>query len=565
MGNKTKIRSQQAGKGAHEDAPATTDKPSFLTGGASIDPTLASLFETSAGPVKIPSVRSSRDAAVMSGAKKANGPEEEDDEELSAADDNDDEELSELGAQSGDEDEEMEDIEEESGDDNKSTPQDMDASTTSRKRKRRAEDNLEDSYMRRIAQEEAKEEAKRRSEKAKRVKLEDKEGRDGSDGEEGESSQEEDGSPPPKHETVSGDGEAAIIDKSNRTVFLGNVSTKAIKSKSAKKTLLAHLASFLSTLPEAEVPHKIESIRFRSTPYTSGGGIPKRASYAHKEIMDETTPSTNAYVVYTTAQAARKAPAALNGTVVLDRHLRVDSVAHPAPVDNKRCVFVGNLDFIDQEPEDDDEEEEEKKKKKKKPSVPADVEEGLWRTFNEETKGVTQGSRRGNVESVRVVRDRATRVGKGFAYVQFYDPNCVEAALLLDGKKFPPLLPRKLRVTRARKVQKRREGTGANARELGVGAARLSLQGRATKLLGRAGAAKLKEVGSHPKSKPDEPFVFEGYRASEGSRGAEGAPRFKVKTKSRGASKGKPKTRSSRRAAAYKAAGGRKGAQERKP
>lgn len=50
MGNKTKIRSQQAGKGAHEDAPATTDKPSFLTGGASIDPTLASLFETSVSP-----------------------------------------------------------------------------------------------------------------------------------------------------------------------------------------------------------------------------------------------------------------------------------------------------------------------------------------------------------------------------------------------------------------------------------------------------------------------------------------------------------------------------------
>ncbi|GAD92683.1 RNA binding protein [Paecilomyces variotii No. 5] len=555
MGSKSKVRSQEAGKGAQKDAAANADKPSFLTGGASIDPNLASLFESSAGPVKIPSVKSTRDVAVMSGAKNANGAEEQDDEELSS--------LDEESAQSGDEDEEMEDIEDESADNDNSATHDIDTSTTSRKRKRKAEDNLEESYMRRIAQEEAKEEAKRRSEKAKRVKV-DKDGEDdSSDVGEGESSEEEDGSAPPKHETVTGDAEAAVIDKSNRTVFLGNVSTKAIKSKSAKKTLLTHLASFLSTLPEADVPHKVESLRFRSTPFTSGGGVPKRAAYAKKEIMDETTPSTNAYVVYTTAQAARKAPAALNGTVVLDRHLRVDSVAHPAPVDNKRCVFVGNLDFIDQEPEDDEEEEE--KKKKKKPAVPADVEEGLWRTFNAETKGVTQGSKRGNVESVRVVRDRATRVGKGFAYVQFYDPNCVEAALLLDGKKFPPLLPRKLRVTRARKVQKRREGTGANARELGVGAARSSLQGRATKLLGRAGAAKLKEAGSHPKSKTAEPFIFEGYRASEGSRGAEGAPRLKVKTKSRGASKGKPKTRSSRRAAAYKAAGGRKGAQERKP
>lgn len=501
----------------------------------------------------------------MSGGKKSDGPEE--DLEDTEEDDNegaDDEEGSNQDAQSSDEDEEMEDIEDVSGGDDESSPQDKELSTSSRKRKRGGvDDNLEESYMRRIAQEEAKEEVKRHAQKAKRLKADDKEENDdSSDAEENESSGEEDGgSPPPKHEALTGDAQAAIIDKSNRTVFLGNVSTKAIMSKSAKKTLLTHLSSFLSTLPEAEVPHKVESLRFRSTAYTAAGGAPKRAAYAKKELMNETTPSTNAYVVYTTAQAARKASAALNGTVVLDRHLRVDSVAHPAPVDNKRCVFVGNLDFVDQEPEDDDEDDE-KKKKKKKPTVPADVEEGLWRTFNEETRGVSQVSGRGNVESVRVVRDRTTRVGKGFAYVQFYDPNCVEAALLLDGKKFPPLLPRKLRVTRARKVQKRRESgpaSGANSRELGVGSAHSSLRGRAAKLLGRAGAAKLKEGGSGPKSKSNEPFIFEGYRASEG------APKFKIKTKSRGAAKGKPKTRSSRRAAAYKTAGGRKGAKERNP
>lgn len=50
MGNKNKSRSQEAEKEARENATAaatTTDKPSFLTGGASIDPTLASLFEKS--------------------------------------------------------------------------------------------------------------------------------------------------------------------------------------------------------------------------------------------------------------------------------------------------------------------------------------------------------------------------------------------------------------------------------------------------------------------------------------------------------------------------------------
>jgi nucleolar protein 12 len=44
------------------------------------------------------------------------------------------------------------------------------------------------------------------------------------------------------------------------------------------------------------------------------------------------------------------------------------------------------------------------------------VEEGLWRTFGQQ----------GKVENVRVVRDPKTRVGKGFAYVQFY----VSSALL---------------------------------------------------------------------------------------------------------------------------------------
>ena len=124
--------------------------------------------------------------------------------------------------------------------------------------------------------------------------------------------------------------------------------------------------------------------------------------------MDTTTHSTNAYAVYTTKVACREAAKRLNGTTVLDRHLRVDQVAHPAKTDHKRCVFVGNLDFVD----DDSnirEDAEDRKAKKSKSRKPADVEEGLWREF----------SKVGTVESVRVIRDQKTRVGKGFAYVQF--------------------------------------------------------------------------------------------------------------------------------------------------
>jgi nucleolar protein 12 len=402
----------------------------------------------------------------------------------------------------------------------------------SRKRKRNA-DNLEDAYMQKLAREEQKDNAKRKAEKTSKDEAEDE---DNDSNKSAESDDDDDDEPLPAHETVSGAAEATELDKSNRTVFLGNVSNSAITSKGDRKTLLTHVSSFLSTLPKSDTPHKVESIRFRSTAYGTKLGVPRRAAFAHKEIMDTTASSTNAYIVYSTSLAAQKAPRALNGTVVLDRHLRVDNVAHPSAIDNKRCVFVGNLDFVGQETADDEE-----GAKKKKPSAPADIEEGLWRTFNAQTgASEKKNAGGGNVESVRVVRDQATRVGKGFAYVQFYDANCVEAALLLNGKKFPPLLPRKLRVTRARKASKKREPNPPRGAPT-ADSARNTLRGRAKKLLGRAGASKVND---------GKPFIFEGQRAVEKT----DQPKAK---KARGGSKGRPNNRSSRRAASYRASGGK--------
>ncbi|PYH46657.1 rRNA-processing protein NOP12 [Aspergillus saccharolyticus JOP 1030-1] len=505
-------------------AKAETSVP-LLGTSAPIDPSLASLFATSAGPVKAPVIRKPAENRA---------PENQ-------QDDNSEDEISEA------EDEEMEEApgaESESG----SVPAVKASESASRKRKRAPAEEVEDSYMRRIEKEQQKEESKRLEEKAKRQKVEegkiegDSDQTDESDSQ-SDTENENEETAMLKHESLTGAAENAELDKSNRTVFLGNVSNEAIKSKSAKKILLKHLGSFLESLPESTGPHKVESVRFRSTAFASGAKVPKRAAFANKEVLDDTTPCTNAYAVYSTVQAARKAPAALNGTIVLDRHLRVDSVAHPAKIDNKRCVFVGNLDFIDNEAKPDDE-------KKKKKRAPADVEEGLWRVFNAHTGGSKKdGSGKGSVESVRVVRDSATRVGKGFAYVQFYDQNCVEEALLLEGKQYPPMLPRKLRVSRAKKVMKKRdEGGSKQGQALGV--ADKTLQGRAGKLFGRAGAAKVKAAGKTSISQNS--LVFEGQRATEG------ASRIRVKTKSRG-SKAKRNSRSSKRAAAYKAAGGKKG------
>lgn len=430
-----------------------------------------------------------------------------------------------------DSDQEMQDAEDESD----ASGSEVDT-RVSRKRKRAAADNLEDVYMQKITREEQKEEAKRKAESSKKRKAA-KSDKDSNASQEDDSS--DDDSAPPMHESLTGEQEATELDKSSRTVFLSNVSNTAITTGSAKKTLLKHLSSFLSSLPKSDTPHKVESIRFRSTAYGTKLGVPRRAAFAQKEVMDSTTSSTNAYAVFSTKLAAQKAPGALNGTVVLDRHLRVDSVAHPSAIDNKRCVFVGNLDFVDLENTAGEDGE----SPKKKPSTPADIEEGLWRTFNAHTgTGGQKNAGGGNVESVRVVRDQATRIGKGFAYVQFFDSNCVEAALLLNGKKFPPLLPRTLRVVRARKLNKKRDSERrSGGRNEGT---RDTLGGRSSKLFGRAGAAKIRD-GAASKS-----FIFEGQRAVAGT------GQLKVRTKSRGASKGK---RSSRRAAAYRAGGGRAG------
>lgn len=297
------------------------------------------------------------------------------------------------------------------------------ASTSTRKRKRKEqEDNVEESYMQRLAAEDVKDQRQCRQGLAQKKSMVDN-GVDGSDGkgtendgvcnpENEEISAVTDGDdeslPIPEHESIGSSKDIVDLEKASRTVFLANVSTLVIKSKASKRVLLDHLASFFPSLPAHKPAHKVESIRFRSTAFATSS-VPKKAAFAKKELMDSTTKSTNAYAVYSTALAAREATKRLNGTTVLERHLRVDGVAHPAKTDHRRCVFVGNLGFVDDESTIRATEDEDSNKKPRKAKEPGDIEEGLWRQF----------SKVGTVESVRVVRDKTTRVGKGIAYVQF--------------------------------------------------------------------------------------------------------------------------------------------------
>ncbi|GKT63452.1 LOW QUALITY PROTEIN: nucleolar protein 12 [Colletotrichum tofieldiae] len=569
--------------------------------GKAIDPTLDALFASSAGPVKAP--KKTRYSELPAPKAKTDPKPADSDEELPDADEGDDEELSELGsdddidlddiAEDESSSEADEDAEEESDDEEEEeAPEPAPKAKKERKRKR-DEDDIEGKYLSKLAEAEEKEQP---AEKRTKKETKDEEAGEEAASETSSEGEDSDEETPLVHESLAADAKTKAkdseVEKANRTVFLSNVASDAIDNKASKRTLEAHLSSVLDK--DATPPQKIESIRFRSIAF-SGGALPKRAAYITKSLMKETTKSANAYVVFSTPAAARKVCAELNGTVVLDRHLRVDSVAHPAPTDHRRCVFVGNLGFIDDETilSTNDEGETVQKKRTK---VPADVEEGLWRTF---------GKHAGKVENVRVVRDPKTRVGKGFAYVQFYyihpptmliqaetdekkDGNHVEAALLLDGKKYPPMLPRIMRVTRAKAPHKtalamERTNKARAAQSGGPGAPgstkyrakitpeQQSKAGRAARLLGRSGANRERlgdrgdrgkprapgnGSGAVPKDemKAPEDFIFEGRRASA----KDGRPKdlkFNKRNKPKGGGgvkKSKPTGRGAKRAAEWK-------------
>ncbi|KAI1460323.1 hypothetical protein F4805DRAFT_417212 [Annulohypoxylon moriforme] len=547
-------------------------KPGLAASTKAIDPTLDALFATSAGPVQVPPKTRYAEPPPPK-EKKSEAVASDSDDDIEAGEELDDESLSEL-------DEDIDEIEvEDIASDKDATSENEEPTEASavskkkdRKRKRKDEhDDLEDKYMRKLAEDTEKEarfDKRRKGETGQAIN-------DTTSEKKGDSDEDE---APIIHESLqekTEDHADVELDKANRTLFLGNISIEAITSSKAKKLLMSHLSSPLSELNSTGEEHKIESIRFRSTAYSTGA-VPKRAAFITKSVMSATTKSTNAYVVYSTPQAARIALKALNGSVILDRHMRVDSVAHPTAVDNRRCVFVGNLGFVDDETVLNINAEGETTTKKRT-KVPSDIEEGLWRTFSEHA---------GRMESVRVPRDPKTRVGKGFAYVQFYDANDVESALLLDGKKFPPMLPRALRVSRAKDPRKtalamertmkaKLEASNGRDKKLNstkhipkVTPEQQSLVGRAGKLLGRAGAARqrheLKGDRRQPRQrresaingafKTPEQIVFEGRRASE----KDGKPRDlkfgKTKGK-KGVVKSKTKNRGARRAAEWRKKG----------
>ena len=188
-------------------------------------------------------------------------------------------------------------------------------------------------------------------------------------------------------------------DIKERTLFVGNVSVPP-DAKSLRRLFIKHGKASVS------------SVRIRSVA-RSNPKMPKRSAVLAGAFHPDRL-SCNAYVVMANVEAAERARVALHGTVWQDRHLRVDFVSEKAtvgPGKNDTSVFVGNL------------------------ALTADEED--VRAFF---------SVCGVIDDVRIVRDKDSGMGKGFAFVRFTTRDSVPNALALHEAV---LGERKLRVFKA--------------------------------------------------------------------------------------------------------------------
>ncbi|KAK9873988.1 hypothetical protein WA026_002336 [Henosepilachna vigintioctopunctata] len=171
-------------------------------------------------------------------------------------------------------------------------------------------------------------------------------------------------------------------EESLRTIFVGNVPLSANKTR-FKRFFMKY--------------GKVESVRFRCPPIKNMK-IPTKVSIIKKEF-DPDRKSWVSYVKFETEADAKNALKA-NGEIFKDHHIRVSLCKSDEKRDESRAIFIGNLPH---KAEDDE----------------------LWKAFD----------CCGKIESVRIVRDKHTGLGKGFAFVNFLNSDSVQLALELENVK----------------------------------------------------------------------------------------------------------------------------------
>ncbi|RHY21547.1 hypothetical protein DYB32_009783 [Aphanomyces invadans] len=196
--------------------------------------------------------------------------------------------------------------------------------------------------------------------------------------------------------TAKGDDDGSVDEKDVRTIFVGNVSLEATPNDLKK-----HFTPC----------GKVESVRLRSVP-VAGCKVDQNGKQnlvkkvcTNKKLFVEGRDSCNAYVVFVD-ESSVDAALQLNGS----KCLRVDR--KNVSMDAKRTVFVGNLAFT---ATDDD-------------------------VRNHFEKALREDADTPAVESVRIIRDKSTHLGKGFGY----DVSTAAKALSLHESKMGK---REIRVT----------------------------------------------------------------------------------------------------------------------
>ncbi|XP_014270232.1 RNA-binding protein 34 [Halyomorpha halys] len=174
---------------------------------------------------------------------------------------------------------------------------------------------------------------------------------------------------------------AELEERENRTIFVGNL----------PKTVERHqLQKWFSRFG------KVECVRLRSAPIADLE-LPKKVAVIKKSFHDNRS-NIHAYIRYKDVEGAQNALQA-NCTKYNDYVIRVDHARHKGGYDGKKAVFVGNVPF----------------------SIEENSLIGLF-------------SKCGEIDGVRIIRDKETGVGKGFAYVNFKCTSSVPLALKLDGE-----------------------------------------------------------------------------------------------------------------------------------
>ncbi|XP_075222700.1 RNA-binding protein 34-like isoform X1 [Lycorma delicatula] len=178
-----------------------------------------------------------------------------------------------------------------------------------------------------------------------------------------------------------------------RTIFVGNL-PKSVSRKKLKKLFSKY--------------GPVESARLRCSAINISH-LPRSIAVSKRDFHPKAT-SVFGFVKFVNKSSVDESLKA-NGTVYEEHHLRVDRITSDKTESTQNSVFLGN--------------------------VPFDV-------ADNDVRKVFEGC--GEIESVHIIRDNKTGMGKGFGYVNFKFQDSVEFALKLNGAM---LKKRNIRVKRA--------------------------------------------------------------------------------------------------------------------